>query len=148
MQYTGWAILFLVTVWQLFRIFGGPVTDAENPWSLIGRSSIFALLIGYAKPIFLIVLDIATAPYTALMDITMTAEDFTFGGVENALKNGLVLFVSDISGVGAILLTILMIALGWALGGKAGVVTLLTAFTAGPCIQFFHQKIKKALVRT
>lgn len=31
MQYTAWAILFLITVWQLFRIFGGPVTDAENP---------------------------------------------------------------------------------------------------------------------
>ena len=39
-----------------------------------------------------------------------------------------------------------MIALGWALGGKAGVVTVLTALTAGPGIQFFHQKIKKVLV--
>lgn len=39
-----------------------------------------------------------------------------------------------------------MIALGWALGGKAGVVTVLTALTAGPCIQFFHQKVRKALV--
>ena len=38
-----------------------------------------------------------------------------------------------------------MIALGWALGGKAGVVTVLTALTAGPCIQFFHQKVKKVL---
>ena len=45
MQYTAWAILFLITVWQLFRIFGGPVTDAENPWSLIGRSALFALLV-------------------------------------------------------------------------------------------------------
>ena len=38
-----------------------------------------------------------------------------------------------------------MIALGWALGGKAGVVTVLTALTAGPCIQFFHQQVKKVL---
>lgn len=45
-----------------------------------------------------------------------------------------------------IVFDIVMIALGWALGGKAGTVTLLTAFTAGPCIQFFHQKIRKALV--
>ena len=44
-----------------------------------------------------------------------------------------------------IVFDLLMIALGWVLGGKAGVVTLLTAFTAGPCIQLFHQKIKKAL---
>lgn len=32
MQYTAWALLFLITVWQLFRVFGGPVTEAENPW--------------------------------------------------------------------------------------------------------------------
>lgn len=34
MQYTAWAILFLITVWQLFRVFGGPITEAENPWTL------------------------------------------------------------------------------------------------------------------
>lgn len=113
MQYTAWAILFLITVWQLFRIFGGPVTDAENPWVLIARSAIFALLIGYAKPIFLITLQIARAPYTALMDVTMTAEDFTFAGIENVLKNGLTTLVSIASVVGLLLLIILEIALGW-----------------------------------
>ena len=41
---------------------------------------------------------------------------------------------------------LVMILLGWALGGKLGVVTVLTAFTAGPCIQFFHQKIRGLLV--
>lgn len=51
MQYTAWALLFLITVWQLFRVFGGPVTEAENPWVLLGRSALFAFLIGYAKPI-------------------------------------------------------------------------------------------------
>ena len=58
-QYSAWALLFLITVWQLFRVFGGPVTEAENPWQLLIRSAIFALLIGYAKPIFLLALDIA-----------------------------------------------------------------------------------------
>ena len=38
MQYTAWALLFLITVWQLFRVFGGPVTEAENPWVLLGLS--------------------------------------------------------------------------------------------------------------
>lgn len=70
-QYSAWALLFLITVWQLFRVFGGPVTEAENPWQLLIRSAIFALLIGYAKPIFLLALDIARAPYTALLDATM-----------------------------------------------------------------------------
>ena len=59
MQYTAWALLFLITVWQLFRVFGGPISEAENPWTLLARSSIFALLIGYAKPIFQLTLDIA-----------------------------------------------------------------------------------------
>ena len=82
MQYTAWAVLFLIVVWQLFRAFGGPITEAENPWQLVVRGAIFALLIGYAKPIFMLALDIARAPYTALMDVSMTAEEFTFAGVE------------------------------------------------------------------
>ena len=113
MQYTAWALLFLITVWQLFRVYGGPITEAENPWTLIARSALFALLVGYAKPIFLLALDIARAPYTALMDITMSAEEFTFAGIEAALTNGLVTIISVISGVGLLLLIILEIALGW-----------------------------------
>lgn len=113
MQYTAWAILFLITVWQLFRIFGGPITEAENPLTLLARSCLFALLIGYAKPIFTLVLNIATAPYTALMDVNMTAEDFTFAGVGNALSNGLTTIISVVSVVGLLLLIILEIALGW-----------------------------------
>ena len=71
MQYTAWAILFLITVWQLFRAFGGPITEAENPWVLVIRSALFALLIGYAKPIFLFTLQIARAPYTALLFVVL-----------------------------------------------------------------------------
>ena len=51
-QYTAWAILFLTVVWQLFRAFGGPLTEAENPWHLLIRGSIFAVLIAYSKPVF------------------------------------------------------------------------------------------------
>ena len=82
MKYTAWAILFLIIVWQLFRAFGGPITEAENPWQLVVRGAVFALLIGYAKPIFTLALDIARAPYTALMDLSMTAEDFTAHGCQ------------------------------------------------------------------
>ena len=112
-QYTAWALLFLITVWQLFRVFGGPVTEAENPWLLLVRSAIFAILIGYAKPIFLLVLDIARAPYTALMDATMDPGSFTFAGVEQVLTNGLSTMVSTIPVVGPLLTIILMISLGW-----------------------------------
>ena len=112
-QYTAWALLFLITVWQLFRVFGGPVTEAENPWLLLVRSAIFAILIGYAKPIFLLVLDIARAPYTALMDATMDPGSFTFAGVEQVLTNGLSTMVATITVVGPLLTIILMISLGW-----------------------------------
>jgi len=113
MQYTAWAILFLITVWQLFRVFGGPISEAESPWILVVRSAMFAVLIGYAKPIFEITLDIARAPYTALMDLEMTGEDFTFAGIEESLKNGILTIAGIASIVGTLLLIILLIALGW-----------------------------------
>lgn len=113
MQYTAWAMLFLITVWQLFKAFGGPISESEHPLQLVARSSIFALLIGYAKPIFEIVLDIARTPYTALMDIQMSAEDFTFAGVEQVLMSGITTLVSVITVVGLILMLILQISLGW-----------------------------------
>ena len=113
MQVTAWAILILITVWQLFRAFGGPITEAENPWHLVVRGAIFAFLIGYAKPIFSACLSIARAPYTSLMDLSMTGEDFTFAGVEQALTSGLTTIVSVASVVGLILILILEIALGW-----------------------------------
>lgn len=112
-QYTAWAILFLTVVWQLFRAFGGPLTEAENPWHLLIRGGIFAVLIAYSKPIFSTVLDIARAPYLALMDSAMDPGDFTFAGIEQALTNGLVTFVSMVSVVGLLLLIIMMIALAW-----------------------------------
>ena len=112
-QYFGWALIFIITVWQLFRTFGGPITEAENPWQLVVRSSIFALLIGYAKPIFMLLLDIARAPYTALMDTTMNPGDFTFAGIEQVLTNGITTLVSVITIVGLLLEIILMISLGW-----------------------------------
>ena len=113
LQYTAWALLFIITVWQLFRVFGGPITEAENPWHLMARSSIFAVLIGYAKPIFSLVLTIARAPYTALMDSSMDPGDFTFAGIEQTLSNGLTTLVSVVSIVGLILQLILLISLGW-----------------------------------
>lgn len=113
MQYTAWTILFLITVWQLFRCFGGSLTEAESPGPLVLRSVLFAFLIYYAKPIFLYLLSIATAPYTVLMDVSMGKETFTFAGIEAVMRNGMINFVSDMSVVGAILITILIIALGW-----------------------------------
>ena len=113
MQVTAYAILILIVIWQLFRAFGGPITEAENPWHLAVRGALFAFLIYYAKPIFAICLSIARAPYTSLMDLSMTGEDFTFAGVEQVLTNGLATIISTASVVGLILIIILLISLGW-----------------------------------
>lgn len=112
-QYMAWALLFLVVAWQLFRAFGGPLTEAENPLHLLARGGIFAILITYAKPIFSLLLNIARAPYTALMDTSMVPSNFTFAGIQQVLSNGLTTIVSVATVVGLILLIILMIALAW-----------------------------------
>ena len=112
-QYTAWALLFLVAVWQIFRAFSGPLAETENPLAILARGAIFGFLIAYAKPIFSLALDIARAPYTALMDSTLDPGDFTFAGIEQALTNGLTTLVSVSTEVGLIHLIILMIALAW-----------------------------------
>lgn len=112
-QYTAWALLFLVAVWQIFRAFSGPLAETENPLAILALGAIFGFLIAYAKPIFSLALDIARAPYTALMDSTLDPGDFTFAGIEQALTNGLTTLVSVSTVVGLILLIILMIALAW-----------------------------------
>lgn len=113
MQYMAWALLFLITVWQLVKAFSGPLGESENPWTLLVKSAVFAFLIYFAKPIFLYILNIAKAPYTALMDVVVSKEHFTFAGIEGALRNGLTNFISMVSVVGEILILILIIALGW-----------------------------------
>ncbi len=113
MQFTAWALLFLIIVWQLFKTFAGPYTEGEDPWGLLFRGGLFALLIFFAKPIFMYVLELARAPYTALLDLSMTGEDFTFAGVGSVISNGIVQLGSVAFAVGAILQTILIIALGW-----------------------------------
>ena len=40
-----------------------------------------------------------------------------------------------------------LIIIGFLLGGKAGVVTMVTAVCIGPCIQFFNQIFVKTLVK-
>ena len=47
------------------------------------------------------------------MELSTTAEDFTFAGVEQNLTNGLVTIVSAATVVGLILILILEISLGW-----------------------------------
>ena len=86
MQYMAWAVLFPHHRGAaLFRVFGGPITEAENPWRLLLRSALFALLVGAARPIFTMVLTCPGAPRPH--GGVHGGEDFTFAGIEEALKN-------------------------------------------------------------
>ena len=60
--------------WTMISMLSaGLNTDAENPLTLFARSTLFAVLIGYAQAIFQMTLDIACARFTALMEVAMTA---------------------------------------------------------------------------
>ena len=74
---------------------------------------LFGVLVGYAKPIFALVLEIARAPYTALLDVQLSGEDFTFAGLEEVISNGLVTIASTITVIAPLLLLILLISVGW-----------------------------------
>lgn len=66
--------------------------------------------------------------------------------------NGLVLLITDVTKreyrVVKITFDLVMIVLGTVLGGRLGAVTIITAFTAGPGIQFFAGRIRRGWGKT
>lgn len=88
---------------------------------LAGTAGCFLLYLGVA---IFIATDIGLDPFTGL---TMVIRDKT----EKEYR--IVKIIFDFT----------MILLGTLLGGKLGIVTIVTALTAGPAIQFFTKKIKK-----
>jgi len=64
---------------------------------------------------------------------------------------GIVLVISNKTGWNfkrtKIAFDLCMIVIGTVLGGKLGAITFITAFTAGPAIQFFVSKFKKLLIK-
>lgn len=64
---------------------------------------------------------------------------------------GVVLWLRDVSKrqyrIVKVSFDITMIVLGTVLGGKLGAVTVITALTAGPVIQFFTERIKKHWIK-
>jgi len=64
---------------------------------------------------------------------------------------GIVLVISNKTGWNfkrtKIVFDLCMIVIGTVLGGKLGAITFITAFTAGPTIQFFSNKFKKQLLK-
>jgi len=97
----------------------------QNP-ALGGRiaASVLGCLFIYTGVSLYILADVGLDPMTAL---TMVLKDKLGWN----LRKTKILF--DVS----------MVAVGFVMGGKLGIVTLVTAFTAGPAIQFIIQNIQK-----
>lgn len=117
LQDTAWILLFFIVAFQLMRNFFGPLTDAEKPMTLIGRSVISAFLIGWALPICDILLKFASASYNKLLNFTTTSgmfttEEFSWVNVAKSITSG---FQSAITSAGVLALVslIIIIALAW-----------------------------------
>ena len=116
-QNTAWILLFFIVAFQLFRNFFGPLTDAEKPTVLIGRSIMSAFCIGWALPICDILLKFAAEPYNELLNFTPTGdmfssgEEFTWTEFANSISN----VVDNIftSGAVALVVLIVLIAIAW-----------------------------------
>lgn len=80
MQYTAWAVLFLITVWQLFRVFGGPITEAENPWQLVARQRHLCAAHRVCKADLHDHAGHRPRTLHSPDGLDLTAEDFTFAG--------------------------------------------------------------------
>lgn len=73
------------------------------------------------------------------MFITMDMGVDPFTGVVLVLRDRLHMEYRKIK----VIFDLCMMVLGFVLGGKLGVITILTAITAGPCIQAFSGLLKK-----
>lgn len=110
-QYTAWGLLFLIVVFQLFRAFGGPLTEVqESPWQLIVKAALFGFMIGYAKEIFDIVLTFARAPYTLMSNIDVTASS-TWIDIDQVMSGALAQLEIMVTVVGMIIEIILVVML-------------------------------------
>lgn len=65
-MYTGLAIIFLGMLYNLFKAFFGPYTQAEPPTKTVIKAIIFALLCGASQSIVAIVFDITQIPFDAI----------------------------------------------------------------------------------
>lgn len=59
-------ILFIAMIYQIFKAFFGPLTEAEPPSRVVIRTAFFALLVANSQYVVAFVLEIATIPYKAI----------------------------------------------------------------------------------
>ena len=112
-QYTAWALLFLIVVFQLVRTMGGPITHGENPLILIARSALFAFLIGACRELFDVLMVIGSVPYDTMMSIQPGEESEIFADFQAYASSWATNVAIGSTIIGTIMCIILVIAIGW-----------------------------------
>lgn len=101
------------------------LVKAEGPGTQIAFSAVGCFLLYLGVAMF-ITMDIGVDPFTGVVLLLAEKTGKEFRTVK---------MIFDFA----------MIILGWSLGGKAGMVTIITALTAGPCIQYFAGILRKII---
>ena len=101
------------------------LVKAEGPGTQIAFSAVGCFLLYLGVAMF-ITMDIGVDPFTGVVLLLAEATKKEFRIVK---------MIFDFA----------MIILGWSLGGRAGMVTIITALTAGPCIQYFAGILRKII---
>lgn len=106
------AIVFLVFMFQNFKNNLGPLSDGENPLSLLAKSFISIFIIIFSMQIYTILLGIVGTPYQWMMQASVTGDSGTYDpstGSWDAIGSAL----QNTSGSSNLLACILLIFLGW-----------------------------------
>ena len=99
------------------------LVKAEGPGTQIAFSAAGCFLLYLGVALF-ITMDIGVDPFTGVVLLLAEKTGKEFRTVK-------------------MIFDFVMIILGWSLGGRAGMVTIVTALTAGPCIQYFAGLLRK-----
>lgn len=76
-MYAGFFVLFIITVWQVFKAMFGNLTEAESPTKTIAKMIITAGFVGFSGTLCKIFFYIGTVPFEAFMNASDSFTDFS-----------------------------------------------------------------------
>lgn len=76
-MYAGFSVLFIITVWQVFKAMFGNLTEAESPTKTIAKMIITAGFVGFSGTLCKIFFYIGTVPFEAFMNASDSFTDFS-----------------------------------------------------------------------
>jgi RecG-like helicase len=105
-------LLLLIFLFQVFKNYLGPMTDAENPVFLLIKTCIFMVPVLAAKNLYEWMLDIVGTPYNALMgmgtDVNTVGSALQWKSIGDSITNS-----AGGGIIGMIIALIILIVIGW-----------------------------------